>query len=385
LDGLVEPVLHWLEVRARYVGGVDRLDWVIRDPVVACLVPTLYALDRDGRLALSAGARQSASQLYYGNKARWVLRQHRLKQVLGVLHQAGISIIPLKGAILHSQLYHDSGLRSMSDIDILVRPVDFLPAARLLLASGLRLHPDNGFQDLSWLEGLPGDYWPGELIFADGLDLVLELHRSLVTTPWSIPAYSLDISALWERSLSLSGECPELEVAGDGLWTALLSPYDVLCHLCLHLALHGLQAMQTYLDVDLWVRNLPASWDWDRFIELADQWQIRSAAYHGFTFCREFMGTPLPEGLLERLDPGWLARGRLRLLVSPDSLLAARPTLGKRYPTLVKLALIDHLPRLFWTLLKLAFPAKAWREQYPHQRNLFSHWAHVFHVLKRGD
>jgi hypothetical protein len=384
LDGLVEPVLHWLEARAPYVGGAGSLDWVIRDPVLACLVPALYVLDRQGLLHLSEGARQAAVQLYYGNKARWVLRAHRLKQVLGELHQAGISIIPLKGAILHSQLYHDSGLRSMSDIDILVRPEAFLNSVSLLLQCGLKFHPVIGFEDLAGLEGLSPAYWPGELIFTDGQDLVLELHQNLVTTPWFIPAYPLDISAVWERSLSLLGECPELEAAGDGLWTALLSPYDMLCHLCLHLALHGLQAIQTYLDVDLWIRALPPSWDWDQFIELVDQWQIRSAAYHSFTFCREFMGTHLPEGLLERLDPGWLARWRVSLLVSPASLLAARPTLGKRYPTLVKLALIDRLPCLLWILLKLAFPDKAWREQHPHQRNLFSHWAHVLDILKLG-
>ena len=60
------------------------------------------------------------------------------------------------------------------------------------------------------------------------------------------------------------------------------------------------------------------------------------------------------EGVLERLDPGWLARLRVRLLITPESLLANRRTLGRRYPALVKLASIDSLPRIFLTLIKFS-------------------------------
>ena len=143
--------------------------------------------------------------------------------------------------------------------------------------------------------------------------------------------------------------------------------------------------MQSYLDIDLWIRILPDSWDWDRFLNLVNQWQIRSATYHVLSICKDFFNTPLPDGVLKRFDPGWLARLRVKLLISSQSILADRSTLGKRYPTLVKLALIDRLPRIIVTLIKLAFPPEAWRDHNPSGRGLLAHWLHVLHVVKRGD
>jgi hypothetical protein len=149
--------------------------------------------------------------------------------------------------------------------------------------------------------------------------------------------------------------------------------------------MHGLHAMQTYLDIDLWIRSLPDTWEWERFLDLVNQWQIRSATYHVLSICSGFMETPLPDGFLKRLDPGWLARIRVKMLLSSESILADRSTLGRRYPTLIKLALIDRLPRIWVMLIKLAFPDKAWRGHNPSRRSLVEHWLHIFHVVKRGD
>jgi hypothetical protein len=119
--------------------------------------------------------------------------------------------------------------------------------------------------------------------------------------------------------------------------------------------------------------------------DLVNQWQIRSSTYHVLSICRDFMGTPLPDGILKRLDPGWLARFRVKMLISSQSILADCPSMGRRYPTLVKLALIDRLPFIFVTLIKLAFPDKGWREHNPSWRGLLANWLHVLHVVRRGD
>ena len=219
-------------------------------------------------------------------------------------------------------------------------------------------------------------------MFADGKSsgLVLEIHRHPVTTPWLMPGFNINMDGIWSRVIPATREMDP-----QGLWKITLSPYDTLATLVLHQALHGLQAMQTYLDVDLWIRNLPETWEWERFMELVDEWQIRSATYHVLAFCRDFMETPLPDGMLKCLDPGWLARLRVKMLISAESIMADRPASGKRYPTLVKLALIDRLLNMLLTLIKLAIPGRDWREHDPSGRSLLAHWLHVFHVVKRGD
>jgi hypothetical protein len=146
-----------------------------------------------------------------------------------------------------------------------------------------------------------------------------------------------------------------------------------------------LQVLKNYLDVDLWIRNLPSYWEWSRFIEIANQWQIRSAVFHVMLICRKFMATPVPEEVIKQIDPGWLARWRVRQLISPETLLADRSSLGKRYPTLVKLALADHLSSILLAVLKLAFPDKSMYTRHPVRQGILGHWLHVLDVIKRGD
>jgi hypothetical protein len=353
------------------------------DPVVGHLFPALYVLNKqNGGIGLSDHIRQMARIAYLGTHASWMVREKRLSEILNKLSSENISLIPLKGGILQSQLYRNSGIRPMVDIDILVRESQYLQAVELLVEADFSFQTVSGFDSLAALTGKPVHVLPSEIMLADekGSGLVLEIHRHPILTPWLIPAFNINLDEIWSGVIPVTREMDP-----HGLWKITLSPYDTLATLILHLALHGLQAMQTYLDVDLWIRKLPETWEWDRFLDLVDEWQIRSASYHVLSICRDFMDTPLPAGILERLDPGWLARLRVKMLISSGSILANRPRPGRRYPTLVKLALIDRLPRMLVTLKKLAFPDKTWREHDPSGRSLLAHWLHVLHVVKSGD
>jgi hypothetical protein len=378
------PILHLLTKRTRYMKNAGNWESVIRDPVVGHFATALYILGKEGKVSLSVKTHQELAQQYWANKARWLVFENRLKQVVVAFEDARVEVIPLKGAILQSLLYKDSGLRGMSDVDLLVRPDVFLTAVNILYRLGFKACSKDRFENITWFEKLPRENWPKDLSFSDKFSLVIELHQQLVET-WFLPAYPLNIEAVWDRSVSLKQSDKTPAVFAEDFWNRILSPCDTLAYLCLHLALHGLQFRQTYLDIDLWIRNLPDTWDWERWLDLVNQWQIRSATYHVLSICKDFMETPLPDGILRRLDPGWLARFRVKLLISSESILADRPSLGRHYPTLVKLALIDHLRFIFVTLIKLAFPNKAWRKYNPSGRSLLAHWLHVLQVVARGN
>lgn len=358
--------------------------WVLHDPLVSYLTPALFLLARGGQIHLSENEYQVTIDSYYNNKARWVKREYRLRAILDLFYREGITVIPLKGGILQSQLYRDCGLRSMTDIDILVPTKDLLSAARLLVQNGMKYHPSDGVESLTELENIPIQRWPGEFTFSDGQGFAVDLHHNFVTYHWFFPAYPFEMETVWKRSISLSDEEQSQSRYGNRLWKRILSPYDMLAHLSLHLALHGLKAKQTYLDIDLWIRNLPEDWDWNQFSLIVDQWRIRSVTYHALLICRYLMDTPFPDEILQRLDPGWLARYRVRKLITAESILADRYSLGKRYPTLVKLALIDRLSDILITLKKLAFPYETWSAHDPSRRSLLAHWLHIWEVIKRG-
>jgi hypothetical protein len=179
--------------------------------------------------------------------------------------------------------------------------------------------------------------------FEPNSGLNIELHRSLLKFKLLLDGFNINIRQVWTRRVS--------NLKHGSLWTHYLSPYDTLAYLCLFQATRGLSNMVTYVDIDALVRLRSGSWDWGEFVRIARQWQIRSAAYHALLFSQALLNTPLPPDLLKSLDPGLMARQRVSMLITPRMLLTQTPSLAQRYPSLIILALFDHLG----TIARLSF------------------------------
>ena len=180
-------------------------------------------------------------------------------------------------------------------------------------------------------------------------------------------------------------------IPANGEWrraylSNVLNAYDTLAQLCLHEGLHGLRAMQTYLDVDQFVRQLPSAWDWNEFVTVVKSWRIRSAAYHTFYISQFLMNSPVPKHVFAELNPGATAKACVQSLISAESLLAAKPTVGWRYPALVKLALVDRWRDVARLLRRVVLPSRAWRNQrYGNDAKLPQHWQHLWQVVQQGS
>ena len=105
-----------------------------------------FMLNKKSRIRLSQEVRDAVKNIYLVNKAYWMVSEHHLKRILNVFYQAHIDVIPLKGGILQSELYRDNGIRSMQDIDILVRPGEFLYSVNLLIQCGLTCNRKNNLK-----------------------------------------------------------------------------------------------------------------------------------------------------------------------------------------------------------------------------------------------
>jgi hypothetical protein len=102
-----DPVLVWLKKRSWYVKDNGSWDWVLGDPIVSHLAPALFLLDKKGITHLSDKTRHKFSQVYWKNTSRWLVAEKLLKQVLCLFNQAGVPVIPLKGAAFQGFLYKD--------------------------------------------------------------------------------------------------------------------------------------------------------------------------------------------------------------------------------------------------------------------------------------
>jgi hypothetical protein len=204
-----------------------------------------------------------------------------------------------------------------------------------------------------------------------------------VTYHWFKTPFPVDMRAVWARATptSIQGSSQPSALA----WQLNLSPYDTLAYLCLHLGLHGLQIMKSFLDIDLFLHSLPSDWDWSVYLDLVEKWHIRSISFHAFSFCQNFFDTSIPEDVLQALEPSNFDRWQMRLLISPEGILGDRQTLGTRYPTLAKFALIDNTRSKAKTLWHVFLPDRSIISRSAKNHTIFDHWRHIYRVIKRGD
>ena len=116
--------------------------------------------------------RAQARRAYLGSVSRNERLQARARQVLDAAEEAGLTLLPYKGALL-AERYGDVGMRPMVDLDLLARPDEIARASELLQGLGFRrtfaeqrrFRPEHA-HDVSFTD-------------ERGPDLVLELHYRL--------------------------------------------------------------------------------------------------------------------------------------------------------------------------------------------------------------
>ena len=375
--------LFLLQKRRGILRNPKNWDWVVADPVVNFLSPTLHLLEKEGYLSLSPVVRRQSEELYWNLAAFWIRREQRLSQILQRLEQEEIDVIPLKGAALLESIYKRIGVRYMGDVDLLVRDDDYIQTSKILLDLGMQPKWGGDSNDLFEFIELPQRYWPGELSYFGPQKLNLDLHRDLVTNHWFKTGFPVDMDEVWERSTDI--KIKGVSDKEKSLWQKMLSPYHMLAHMSLHIALDGLGIMKNFLDVDLWLRNLPEDWSWNQYLNLVNRWKMKSVTYHVFSFCQAFFDTPIPAEVIEYLKPNRVNRNLVKLLISPKIILENRKSLGRRYPTLVKFALFDGISTKWDVIVNLIFPDQTLLQSNPKYRNILDHWAHIYQVIIRGD
>lgn len=141
--------------------------------------------------------------------ARNVVLRHVLKDIIRSLNQHGIKAIILKGAINFCEnIYDNRNLRSMEDLDILIREEDFPTARKCMQAAGL-------------------DYIGGRIPYDlsedfEGRDMAVDLHYLPVPQKY-IGLFNME--SFWADTI---------EVNMDGIKMHIPSPTDQIYHKFVH-------------------------------------------------------------------------------------------------------------------------------------------------------
>jgi hypothetical protein len=206
--------------------------------------------------------------------ARNVVTRHVLKDIIRSLNQCGIKAIILKGAINFCEnIYENWNLRSMEDLDILIKEEDFPVARQCMHTAGLSYTGGQIPRDLS------EDF--------EGRDIAIDMHY-LPVPEKHIDLFDMD--SFWSNTI-----CVEM----DGLKTHIPSPTDQIYHKFVHDVMRHQELVnfriQDLCDFVMTSRYYKERIDWEEILRRVRKNDIESLfKFHCWQIKRN-LGAELPQ------------------------------------------------------------------------------------------
>lgn len=342
------------------------------------IAPNCYLHLKQFKDEVPSHIQERLQELFAKNAAQNTRLWSSLKEILRSFNQAQIDAIPLKGPYLSEALYANIGLRSSSDIDLLIRKQDFGRAKDVLATLGyapVRLIP--------YTEKFSLDYRRHEQFIASDPSK----HMPLIELHWNFYITSpreYDMTSVWKYDI------PEKI---DDVSFLSLPPTLTLLHLAINLRLHGFLNLKQLADLDALVarakseagiemihdirteKKQEAKHDiksemkrdtkfktkhetkyaisWDYAAKQAQLNRQRVGLFYALSFARELLGTEVPAAILDHIKPGWLQDKLVRSIIKPWRILSSdKDSVPKIYWDVVRIATSDSLMdaiRIIWS------------------------------------
>ncbi len=180
--------------------------------------------------------------------------------VVAALNNAKIPFLVLKGLALNSFLYPSYSMRPMTDVDVLIRPED-------TLRTNLVLAAECGCK-------------PGDALVQDDFYPKFHYEREYLTP--HVPPVKIDLHARPFRPLRYARTMP-----GDAMWEGgeitlriggvpitIPNRENMLIHLCVHAACHGLDELRWMHDIKVWIERFEDTLNWDAIVTRCARWRL---------------------------------------------------------------------------------------------------------------
>jgi hypothetical protein len=322
------------------------------------VAPMLYARLQERSITPTPAAAQQLRDIYLASIIRNTRLLHEVGNIFRALQAADIPVIPLKGACLAEAVYGNLALRQIGDVDLLVKPADLTKAWAVLRTLGYAAaHPFEIESVRQESQHMP------QLTKRSGV--TLEMHWTIVNPRYNVHFDNNDLDQLWSRASP---------VKIDGVQVLMLSPMDLLLHLCLHASVqHRFDGigLRGFWDMALVIRRYGHEIDWEQFARRVNQWGIANGVHLALQLTEEWTGVVIPAPVMRSLLPatpddatiGWVKHkiwnetslavksnvaciaGKERIA---DKLAALRDGL---FPSRTSMASMYHAPANSWRIL----------------------------------
>lgn len=210
-----------------------------------------------------------------------IQNKYYFRELAHCLKAIDVPVILLKGAALLPVVYNDLGARSLLDFDILIRHKDLEEVT-------------GGLREL--------DYEPHGILGpnVNRLTFVRQDRRTLpIEVHWHIEngtfpnLHRISLDKLWQEALPV-----EIE----GYKSLILAPHHQLLHLSVHALRHTYDRLILMYDMHKVIGHYEEL-DWDKLVREAREFYLTRPLYYSLYLTRRWMGTSIPQHVLDRLKP----------------------------------------------------------------------------------
>ncbi len=212
--------------------------------------------------------------LYETNRIKSLAMSAELARVLGGLASANIDVVAYKGPVFAAQLYGDVGVRTFSDLDVLIHERDVARATQAMLDAGYRAG-----RQLAW-----------EGSFERAASASFDVHWSIAERTHQFPKTPDELLA---RRVTV-------DVAGVPMPAPCAE--DVLLVTCFNGLTEDWQRLDRVADVAAVVRRHTAAIDWPALLALCRRAGCERIVLTGLTLARDVFQAELPACVERRLD-----------------------------------------------------------------------------------
>lgn len=299
-------------VNDREIKNISGIDWdklLLLTQLHDLTPPVAYHLKSQ---ALPEKIQATLKQEYQYHLAHNMRLWQEFSEIHAACQKATIPVLPLKGMDTLIRFYPELNIRSMVDIDILVREENLPQIENILLESGYQKN----------LAGLKEEYWRTKqchVAFAKSF-ILLEVHWQLDFKRENRKILPL----LWQRT-------KEINLEGDSF--RLLSPEDALFSLALHLRRFGkILALKQVRDAARIISYGQKALDWDYLLKESSAGKTAAALYFLLTQVGLFTDVPIPPEVLNDLNISDFRRRSIKKFLLKNSFsLPALPNIYSVY------------------------------------------------------
>ena len=214
---------------------------------------------------------------------------HQLNDLVEHLSRHKIPVMLLKGAHLAEFLYGDIALRPMSDIDIMVKEDHLSETVRVAMDAGFHFFvdriPEREKKGSDYDYGVMPDFKHFQVLIHPETKCLLEIHVSVVSRncPIEVP-----VADLWAHARSEN-------FYGNTVF--VLSPEDLIIHLCLHAAYDHLFefGISALYDIAVAIKCCKGNLDWDLMLDHSNGWGTNRCLWLTLYLTRKWLKTDIPD------------------------------------------------------------------------------------------